>query len=285
MKIRIVTDSCADIPRALAAQRGIEIVPLNVHFGETVYQDGVDIWSSKLYQLIEERGVYPKTSQPSPGDFVAVYDKLLRDDDVQIVSIHLSSGLSGTYQSAVIAKDMLGTDRIHVIDSQQASVAQGAIVLAACDLIDGGATLGEVIEFVENVKHRARVLLVVDSLEYLHRNGRIGRAASLLGTILSIKPLLTVQDGVIAPLDKVRGLKRVKKRIIQEVKEQCYSQNGRLYGFVAHGNALSVAQELFSVIGSVCPIEYLELTDVGCVIGSNIGPGAFGMGYFISQNN
>ena len=192
MTIKIVTDSGADIPIELVNSLRITVVPLNLSFGEQTYLDGVDLAPDEFYQKLLNEGIMPTTSQPSVGSFIEVY-KELKESSNQILSIHLSAKLSGTLNSATqAANEEQLDDAIKIIDSKQASIALGFSVIAAAEAVAGGASLEEAASIAESTSNRTDTFILFDTLEYLVKGGRIGRANALLGSILQIKPILTL---------------------------------------------------------------------------------------------
>lgn len=207
-KVKIVTDSTADLPKELASKHEIAVVPLKVIFNdEEPLRDGVDIETEQFYRRQVEKKEYSRTSQPAPAEFYKVYSELSAGGG-SIISIHLSSTLSGTCQSARTAREMLPEADIDVIDSKSASMGLGLIVLEAARAAGDGKTKKEILGLVNKMISSAQVYFVVDTLEYLARGGRIGKAQALLGTILSIKPLLCLKEGLVEPLEKIRGKSR-----------------------------------------------------------------------------
>ncbi|MSQ41071.1 MAG: DegV family protein, partial [Dehalococcoidia bacterium] len=190
MAVHIVTDSTADLPREVVQRLGITVVPLNLHFSTQVYRDGVDIQAEEFYRRLVTANPLPTTSQPAVGAFVECY-QALADTGEPVVSIHVASKLSGTYNSAFQAREQVGTSMfIEVVDSQTASMGLGLIVLAAAEAAAAGASLEEVLHATREAVARTRVLFMVDTLEYLQRGGRIGKAQAFLGSVLNIKPIL-----------------------------------------------------------------------------------------------
>ena len=208
MDIAIVTDSTSDIPVELARQHNITVVPLNVHFGNESFKDGVTISPDEFYAEMRRSKELPKTSQPSPGEFVETYEQLAKDFS-HIVSVHISHKMSGTLASARQAKELLGDKvKVEVIDSEQASMALGFTAIAGASAARGGASFTETIDVMRDTAQRSRFMGVVQSLENLRKGGRIGRAQGLLGSLLHIKPMLEVLDGEAAPAGRPRTLQR-----------------------------------------------------------------------------
>ena len=194
-KICIVTDSTADLTPAQAEGLGVTVRPLSVVFGDKVYLDGIDIRPETFYSMLASSNTLPTTSQPSPGEFVEVYERLFSEGCDTIISIHLSAGLSGTSQAAQQAAEHLGKD-IRVVDSRSISVGVGVQVMAAAEAVKAGKSVEEVLEAIEVSRQNHEVLFTLNTLEYLAKGGRIGKAKSLLGSLLNIKPIIRVDNGV-----------------------------------------------------------------------------------------
>ncbi|MEB3101228.1 DegV family protein [Ferviditalea candida] len=271
--IHIVTDSTSDIPAEVRKRLGIEMVPLKVHFGKETYQDAVTIQTDEFYRKLVDSKELPTTSQPSPVEFVDVYKRLLEDPDAEILSIHLSSALSGTYQSAVLAKSLLNNSpRITVIDSKSASYGFGMLVVAAAELAKQDANQQDIQDKIRRMRGGTRLYFLVDTLEYLYKGGRIGKASALFGSLLNIKPILTIDDeGEVTPVDKVRGHKKAVARIISLLKEDFADQPIHLT--VANGKAPDAAQELEAMVKENLNAADSLHTVIGPVIGTHVGPG------------
>lgn len=273
--VRIVADSTCDLPEEVRKDLGIEIVPLKVHFGDEVYLDQVSITPSEFYAKLRSFQGLPRTSQPSPSDFATVYERIAEDPDTDsIVSIHLSSELSGTYQSAVMASQMVSEKGIDVavVDSRMASTMFGAQVVAAAKAARAGRSKEEILQLLERAKTDVKVVFIVDTLEYLHKNGRIGKAASLVGGLLKIKPVLTISDGLVAPLEKLRGGSRVLSRMIELVSEDVSPGDPQII-YILNADCPERAAELELKLRSSITIQSLMHTSIGPVIGTHTGPG------------
>ena len=220
MAINIVTDSGADIPIELVKSLRITVVPLTLSFGEQTYLDGVELSPDEFYEKLIGEGIMPTTSQPPVGSFIEVYKKL-KGSSNQILSIHLSAKLSGTFNSATQAanEEQLG-DAIKIIDSKQASIALGFSVIAAAEAVARGASLEEAASIAESTSNRTNTFILFDTLEYLVKGGRIGRANALIGSVLQIKPILTLDDGEIATKLKIRTLRKGIQSL-QTLAEEC----------------------------------------------------------------
>ncbi|MEW6243716.1 MAG: DegV family protein [Bacillota bacterium] len=269
-RVKIVTDSTADIPPEVARELDIAVVPLYVHFGEDVYKDGVDLTPQEFFEMLTKSRHNPTTSQPSPGDFLEVY-KAAKDYD-GVLSIHISSKLSGTYNSAVSARDMLPEMDIRVVDSKGASMVFGLIAIEAAKAAKRGESLDEICALVEKTIAKAKVFFAVDTLDYLHRNGRIGKAQHLLGSLLNFKPILTLEDGYVTSFDKVRGKNKVIPRLVELLRERI-GAGGKIKTAVVHSVAAEAAAELAGEVKKNFQVEEMYITSLGAVIGTHTGPG------------
>ena len=205
MTVKIITDSLSDITGDLAQELGITVVPLTVLFGHESFLDRITITTDEFYRRLVHGDVWPTTTQPSPGDFVDVYQKLAKETD-EILVITLSSKLSGTYQSAKQAESMFeGKCRIEVIDSEKVAMSLGVIVIAVAKAAQAGAKLDELADLVRKSMPRSHLVAYFDTLKYLAKGGRIGKAQGMLGAMLSVKPILTIKDGEMSPLTRLRS--------------------------------------------------------------------------------
>jgi len=275
-KVKIVTDSTADIVVDVREKYGIKMVPLKILFRDETYLDAIDLTSDNFYDKLKASDVLPTTSQPSPAEFSEVYEQLLNEDpDCQIISIHISSVLSGTYQSAIIAKSMLDEEkeqRVFVVDGKSASFGTGNQVLLAAELANQGASVEEILEAIEQRQDNYAVYFLVDTLEYLQKGGRIGKAASLVGSLLSIKPILSLEpDGRVYSLDKARGAKKAMARVVELAKERF--GDSQVNVIIAYGDDKTPALELEAKLVPELNVHEVQYTTVGAVIGTYTGPG------------
>lgn len=274
-RVRIVTDSTADLSPDLVEKYGIKVVPLKVIFGEEIYEDGVDLTPDEFYKKMAQSRQQPTTSQPSPREFVEAYRPFVDAGD-EIISIHISSAMSGTVQSARLAKSMLEYEKMEIVDSLNVSVGLGALVLEAARAAEAGHSLGQVMEAIKDFASRRVIYFTVDSLEHLHRGGRIGKAAALFGTMLNIKPVLTVnEEGVIFPGDKVRGVKKAIDRMIDMTRE-CLGKDVPLHVSMAHGDTPDNYELLRQRVEAGLNVKEMLLQRVGAVVGTHGGPTVFG---------
>lgn len=216
-KIKIITDSTADLSSEIYNKYDIEVLPLLISFGEETYLDGVEITPDKLFEKIEKDNVLPTTAQVTPNRFMEAYKKYL-DEGYKIISIHMSSAMSGTYQSACIAKDMLESDDIIVIDSQNVTAALGILVLKAAVLKEQNCGFNKIAEIIESCKEDVKLSVCFESLEYLARGGRISKTAGIVGGVLGIRLILEVKEGLMSVKDKIRGNKKAIKKIITDLE-------------------------------------------------------------------
>jgi DegV family protein with EDD domain len=271
--VRLVTDSTADIPREVCLALGIEVVPLKVHFGNDTYRDGVSLHAEQFYELLKQSSVLPTTSQPSPVDFLEIYKRLNEEPDVQIISVHISSELSGTYQSGVLAKSLLKEKvDITTIDSRTASYGFGGIVVAAAEAARQGKSKEAILTLIKKLIEQSKLYFLVDTLEYLQKGGRIGKVAALLGSLLKIKPILSVEDGEAVSVEKVRGQKAAVQRIIELLKLNEMAAS-KVSVMIAHSNTPEAAEQLGDLVKANFQLATLSYTTLGPVIGTHVGPG------------
>ena len=268
-KIKIVTDSTADIPKHLAEELDIEVVPLTVHFGEEAYRDGYDLTPSAFFEKLKNFPDMPTTSQITPAMFEEAFKDALRDNDT-IICITLSSKASGTHQSALIAKGMIENGDIEVIDSMAFSYGYGMIV------VEAARSKEEIVAQIKDMLQRLDTYFIVDTLAYLKKGGRINLTAAVVGTILNIKPLLSVQDGLVVPVDKIRGNKNIIPKMVKLIKSKGYDLSERTVG-LAHGAMPGRLEELEEAIRKDFQPKGVTVSEVGSVIGAHAGPGIIGM--------
>lgn len=274
--VALVIDSTAYLPQPLVEQYNITVVPLYVNFGqEESYRDGVDITPDEFYKRLPTARVMPSTSQPSRGDFAKVYQRLAREGATEIVSVHISSILSGTVSSALMARDDVPEMPVHVVDSYSTSMGLGYLALEAARALAEGQPAAEVVRRLEAQRERIRILFVVDTLEFLHRGGRIGGAAAFLGSMLSLKPLLTLRGGRIEPLERVRSKRRAVDRMLELILEEFAGRPVRIG--VIHASAPQEAQSILADLQSRLDCRESILAEVSPVIGTHTGPGTVGV--------
>ncbi len=275
--VAIVTDSTATIPEAFLEPYPIRIASQLLIWGEETLRDGVDIQPDQFYRRLESSSVMPTTSQASPAALKEIFNELA-NQGYDILAILISSKLSGTIASAEQAKALLPEARIEIVDSLSAAMAMGFQVLAAAKLAVEGASLEECKALAEKAKDHAGVVLAVDTLEYLHRGGRIGGGTRFLGTALNIKPILELRDGRIEALERVRTRKKSLKRLIELVEERTAGQKP-LRISALHANAAGEAQELLERATEELSATESIFSEVSPAIGVHVGPGTIGLAF------
>ncbi|MFC1933781.1 DegV family protein [Chloroflexota bacterium] len=268
MAIKIVTDSIADLPSQVAQELGITVVPLNVRFGTEVYRDGVDLTAEQFYDRLKHNKTLPVTSVPAPGTFAETYDKLAEETD-EILVITLTSKLSGTYDVALQSIGLMKKKcRVEVVDSQQAVMAQGFIAMAAAKASQSGASFDEVLDVVQSNIPRVDMRAAFDTLEYLERGGRIGKAQALLGSILKINPIIGLKDGEAFPF----GRERSRAKAIDHLYNFAMSYSHIEEIAVEYATAFDEAEALAERLGAKFPKERIYRSMASPVIGTHTGP-------------
>jgi len=268
MTVKIVTDSLSDITSDMAEGLGITVVPVYVRFGEEVYRDRIEMTTDEFYHRLVHDSTWPTTTQPTPGDFLNVYNKLAEETD-DILVVTLSSKLSGTYESALYAKGMMEKEcRIELIDSMTVVMGLGLIVISAAKAAQAGANLDKLVDLVRKAMLRSHAIMSFDTLKYLAKGGRIGRAQGLLGSLLSVKPILTMRDGEAAPLTRVRSRAAGVDYLYDFVAG--FSHIEELA--VEHATTPDEADQLVERISSLFPKERIYQSTVSPVIGTYVGP-------------
>lgn len=276
MPVAVVTDSTAYLPVGVAAARGVTVVPLEVRLGERIGREGVDIGTAELTAALADRTLLVQTSRPPVGEFVTCFQDLLDGGADAVVSVHLSRELSGTWESARLAADEVGSARVRVVDSRATGMGLGFAVLAASDAARRGAPGADVEAAAADVASRCRMFFSVDTLDRLRRGGRIGTAAALLGTALGVKPLLHVSDGRIVPLEKARTTARAAQRLVDLAVQA--AGEGVVDLAVHHLAAAERADAVAARLRDRIPqIGRLLVSEVGAVIGAHVGLGLLGV--------
>jgi len=270
MVVKIVTDSSADLPAELVQELGITVVPLYLRFGEEVFRDRVDISEDEFYERLVHDPIHPSTTQPTPQDFINVYQKLSQEAD-GIVSIHISSKLSGTCNSALQGKELIEKGcPIEVVDSQTLTMGLGLISIAAATVAKAGKGLEEVLAEVRQAIPNIHLLGLLDTLKYLLLGGRIGKAKALVGSILNVKPLLKLQDGEVVPAGQARTRSKGMDRLFEFAKNAVNIEDLA----VVYNTTPDEAQTLAERIGSIFNKEQIRLARIGPMLGVHFGPGA-----------
>ena len=275
--IKIITDSICDVPKEYAKKYGIRVMPLTVHFGDESYKDGVDFTLEEFLAKLEKGDVLPTTSQVTPAAFLKVYKKEISSGN-KIISIHASSQLSGTYNSALLAKEQIGSKDIEVIDTEAITMGAGILAIKAARLAEEGLTQEKIVEEIERSKNRVKHMLIVGTLKYLHKGGRLSLSASVAGSILNIKPILTVVHGKLELFEKARGMKKAIAVIMNTIKENNWTLDDKIIGInhIADPDHLNMFGE--ELTGEYNIKEIIK-GEAGSVIATHGGPGAVAL-YF-----
>jgi DegV family protein with EDD domain len=268
MAVKIVTDSLSDITSDLAGELGITVVPVYVRFGEDIYRDRVEITTEEFYRRLVHDAAFPSTTQPMPNDFLTVYNGLAKEAD-EILVINLSSKLSGTYRSALQAKEMFtGKSRIEVIDTQTVIMGLGLIVIAVAKAVKVGANLDKAADLVRRLMPRSHPVMLMNTLKYLVKGGRIGKAQGMVGSLLSVKQILTMKDGEVSPLSRAHsraaGIDYIYNFVAGFPKIESLA--------VEHATTPDEANRLVERLGLLFPKEQIYQSTVSPVIGAYVGP-------------
>jgi DegV family protein with EDD domain len=275
--VRIVTDSTADLTKEQQQAAGITVVPLNVHFGDEVFRDHVDLTADEFFRRLKASTQLPRTSQPSVGVFEEAY-RTLRQNSDEIVSVHLSSKVSGTYNSALMAAKGVDEQAIEVVDSLSTSMALGFMALEGARLARAGRDRATIAERLRGLVPKARVICVVDTLTYLERGGRIGKARALLGSLLNVKPILQLKDGEVVPIGRARGRPQALNKLVELLERDGHVSQLA----IMHGAAQADAEQLRERVAASYPGLDILLTEIGAVLGTHTGPGVIGFTYLVA---
>ena len=276
--VAIVTDSTADLAPELTRTRGITVVPLTLNFEGKSLLDGVDIRPDEFYRRLPSATDHPTTSQPSPGRFADAYASLLGKHEA-VVSIHISQKLSGTYESARQAAEMTDPKRVRVIDSELVSMSLGLLTLAASSMAASGLDAGAIETKVLDMRPDVQTYFSVATLEFLRRGGRIGRANALVGSVLQVKPVLSIRDGLVTPLERVRTFERAMTRVVELARE--VDRGHGVCVIVGHADAEADAERIGRDLDSIA--ETLLIQPLGPVVGAHAGPGVVGVGCYPAE--
>jgi DegV family protein with EDD domain len=271
-QVRIVTDSASDIPADLVTQLDIVVVPLSISFGDRVYLDGEDLTAEEFYRLLATNPNFPRTSQPSVGRFEQVYTRL-RDEGAEVVSIHLAAGLSGTLNAAKLAASHVEGAQVQFVDSLGASMIEGALVIAGARWAAEGLAAPEIARRVEAMRPAVYGLIMLDNLAHLQRGGRIGRAESLLGTLLSVKPIVEVAKGEVNPVQRVRTAAKALQELTKDARRRQPLAEAR----ILHSNAPRLVEQLLPMLQPLIPDGTVPVQLLGPVVGVHVGAGAIGV--------
>ncbi|MCY7717633.1 DegV family protein [Bacillus altitudinis] len=279
MKIAVVTDSTAYIPQELRDKHHIHMIPLNVIFGTESYREEVEMDWKTYYEEVKKHKELPTTSQPAFGELIELYEKLSETYDA-VISIHLSSGISGTYNSAASANELVDGIDIYPFDTETSCMAQGFYVLEAAEKIQGGASPEEVISHLNYLKENQRAYFMVDDLTHLQRGGRLNGAQAFIGSLLKVKPILHFDNKLIVPFEKIRTRKKAISRIFELFDEDA-SRGVPMRATLIHGNREEEADELIAHLLEKYPHVEFYKSYFGAVIGTHLGEGSLALGWII----
>ncbi|MEQ2527524.1 DegV family protein [Bacillaceae bacterium CLA-AA-H227] len=276
MKTAVVTDSTAYIPKELRDRLNIHMIPLSVIFGNETYREEIDLHADDFYEEIKTKGL-PTTSQPTTGEFVTLFEKLAKDYDA-VISIHLSSGISGTYQGAITAGNLVEDIEVYAYDSEISCMMQGLYAIEAAEMAHVDKGPEEIIARLDEMKKSMRAYFMVDDLSHLQRGGRLSSAQAIIGSMLQVKPLLHFVDKVIVPFEKIRTRKKAMKRIVNMLEEDASSGEG-YRAVIFQGKREEEAQEWKTELEAKLPNVEFIISYFGPVIASHLGEGAMGLGW------
>ena len=274
--LRIVMDSAGDLPVEWISKYDINVIPVNVHLGNEVFLEGVDLTPDQFYSWVKETGKVPKTSQPAPQQYIKLYNDIAKPGDV-ILSIHLTSKLSGTYESAVLAARELQDAPFRVIpfDTLSGTGIQGYMCREAREMDRRGASVDEILERLEKIRDNNQVIFTVDTLDFAQKSGRVQMLEAILATVLKIKPIITIKEGTMAVANKVRTRKASLEYILQEMSRRM--GKNLINAAIMHANDLATALEISEKVKGILNVKNLFVEELSIGIASHLGPGTVGI--------
>ncbi len=273
--LHIVTDGAADMPPEWAEEHNIHTIPINIQFGEKTYLQFIDLDFESFYEKVSETKMVPKTAQPSPHQFVEYYKSVAKEGDT-ILSIHVTSKLSGTYASAVIAAEELKDKyNIVVVDSAGGSMGLGFMCREVRKMERAGKSMDDILAYIDNVKDKVQIILTLDTLEYARMSGRVGALSAALASVLNVKPLAVLKDGIVEMVGKVRTRKVALARVL-EMGEEAYG-NTPVYLGVVHARDLKSGERLLADAENIFNVKDTVITDLSVSLATNFGPGTVGL--------
>lgn len=274
--VKIITDSTCDLTKERMEEIGVICVPLTVHIGNDIYLDGVDLTKTEFYEKLRTEKSFPTTAQPTPHTFEEVFTAALEEAD-EVVCILISSELSGTVQSANIAKNNLEREEIHILDSRTACLSLGLLVEIAAKRAKEGKTAAEIMAEMESLTSRVRICAGIETLEYLKKGGRLSGTAAALGTMLNIRPLVGILDGKVVSLGKARGTKKMYGELHRMIEEEGIDDNYPV--LLGHAQSMENYEKFKEVCADLIAGRTQLYGDIGCVVGTHAGPGIVGMAF------
>lgn len=277
MGIRIVIDSTSDVTEEIIRKHNLKMVPLTVNFENESYLDKVELSSKDFFEKLGNSEKLPTTSQVSPGAFAEAFSEILLEGD-QVLGIFLASELSGTYDSARIAKDMIGSDNIRIMDSKSVCLGAFTLILKAIELVEQNKDIDEIVDELERVKDKIVAIAVLDTLKYLEKGGRLSKGQAVVGSILNIKPILEIKDGKLTVLEKIRGRNKIVKWVDEWIEKNNYDLSDKtvLLFYAQDRDSIKSIRENFE---ENYKIKNIIEQEVGAVIGTHTGPGVLGIAF------
>ena len=276
-KIKIVVDSTCDLDFALAEKYDIALVPFSIIIGDELYKENITITKEEFYQMMQTTKHHPKTGLPRPKEFFEVFEKYIKEGR-EIVCLTISGAFSGTYNSAMISSKMLDTEKIHIVDSRNSTLGLGLLAIEAAKMAEKGSTAAEIVEYLQKLIPKTRTLAMAGTLEWLQKGGRIGKAQWLLGSLLGFKPFIGIEDGLVTGFGRTRGLesamktlKFVGRKVLKDPKVEIL--------MVGYTTLPDAAKELTEYYQKKAPNKEIILTRLGAALGTQVGPGCFGLGW------
>lgn len=277
MSIRIVIDSTSDVTNDIIEKYNLKMVPLTVNFENESFLDKFELNSEDFFEKLSKAGKLPTTTLVSPGAFIEAFSEILMEGD-QVLGLFLASEFSGTYDSARMAKDMIGSDDIHIIDTRSVCLGSFALILEAIELVEQNKTIYEIVQELEKLKEKIVAVAAVDTLKYLEKGGRLSKGQAVVGSLLNIKPIIGIKDGKLSVIEKIRGKNKTVKWFDEWIEKNNYDLSDKTV-LLFHGRAYEQLKLLRDTIENKYKIKNIIEQEVGPVIGTHSGPGVLGIGF------
>ncbi|HBH13510.1 MAG: DegV family protein [Clostridiales bacterium 38_11] len=275
MSIKLVTDSTSDLPIELVEKLGIKVLPLRVNFKEKSYLDGIELKPEEFYEKLVTAKELPTTSQVTPGEFVEIFQQLL-DDGHEVLGIFIAKELSGTFSSASLAKDTIGSDKIHIFDSRGVNAMIGLMLIEAAKMIQAGASAEDIMKRIQLMSKNMKCIIMIDTLKYLVKGGRLSKTQGAAGGLLNLKPIIKIEDGVVETIHKARGTAKAVKWIMDWVKEGGYVLSNKTV-FVVNSNDFEFGERIKKTLVENFKVKEVIQAQIGSVVGTHSGPGCGGI--------
>ena len=277
MSIRIVIDSTSDVTDEIIEKYNLKVVPLTVNFEKQSYLDKIELSSKDFFEKLAAADKLPTTTLVSPGAFVEAFSEILLEGD-KVLGLFVASEFSGTYDSARMARNMIGSDDIHIIDTRSVCLGSFALILEAIELVQQNKTIEEIVEILNRLKEKIVVVAALDTLKYLEKGGRLSKGQAVVGSLLNIKPIVAIKDGEIKVIEKLRGKNKTVKLFDEWIEKNNYDLSDKTV-LLFHGNAYDQLKLLRETIEDKYKIKNIIENEIGPVIGTHSGPGVLGMGF------